>query len=65
MTNNDKQTGEVPTVQVFEITMDNAEDQDELNRRLTKPEEPAGSRSGKVANTAQGESPPDSNGKRA
>jgi hypothetical protein len=27
-------------VQVFELTMDNAEDQDELNRRLRKPGEP-------------------------
>ena len=28
-------------VQVFEATMDNPEDQDELNRRLRKPDEPA------------------------
>jgi hypothetical protein len=27
-------------VQVFELTMDNTEDQDELNRRLRKPGEP-------------------------
>jgi len=27
-------------VQVFELTMDNDEDQDELNRRLRKPGEP-------------------------
>ena len=27
-------------VQVFELTMDNPEDQDELNRRLRKPGEP-------------------------
>jgi hypothetical protein len=28
-------------VQVFELTMDNPEDQDELNRRLRKPDESA------------------------
>jgi hypothetical protein len=28
-------------VQVFELTMDNPEDQDELNRRLRKPGEPS------------------------
>ena len=27
-------------IQVFELTMDNTEDQDELNRRLRKPGEP-------------------------
>jgi hypothetical protein len=27
-------------IQVFEVTMDNTEDQDELNRRLRKPGEP-------------------------
>ena len=27
-------------VQIFELTMDNPEDQDELNRRLRKPGEP-------------------------
>ena len=41
---------------VFELTMDNPEDQDELNRRLRKPgETPA-----KVKGTAPGESATDS-----
>jgi hypothetical protein len=33
------QTSIVAGVPVFELTMDNAEDQDELNRRLRKPGE--------------------------
>ena len=34
------QTSGAEGVQVFELTMDNPEDQDELNRRLQKPGEP-------------------------
>lgn len=43
-----------PGVQVFELTMDNPEDQDELNRRLRKPGEPGPA--GQVAHRAIGES---------
>jgi hypothetical protein len=32
-------TSSAGNVQVFELTMDNPEDQDELNRRLRKPDE--------------------------
>ncbi len=35
----DNQTSDSAGVQVFELTMDNPEDQDELNRRLHKPGE--------------------------
>jgi hypothetical protein len=43
-------------VQVFEVTMDNSEDQDELNRRLRKPGEPLYVAPSKAANA--GELPP-------
>jgi hypothetical protein len=36
----DDQASGAPGGQVFELTMDNPEDQDELNRRLRKPGEP-------------------------
>ena len=36
----DNQTSRTAGVQVFELTMDNPEDQDELNHRLHKPSEP-------------------------
>ncbi len=41
MAKNSKKTSDPAEVQVFELTMDNDEDQDELNRRLRKPGEPA------------------------
>ena len=50
----DKRSSDAGEVQVFELTMDNPEDQDELNRRLRKPGEPA--LSPKVG--ATGNSPP-------
>lgn len=43
-------------VQVFELTMDNSEDQEELNRRLRKPGEPEPGPSPRVENTTQRES---------
>ena len=46
-------TGEV---QVFELTMDNPEDQDELNRRLRKPGEPDRCPRAQIGGAAQGES---------
>lgn len=36
---NENKVTESEYVQVFELTMDNTEDQDELNRRLRKPGE--------------------------
>jgi hypothetical protein len=36
----EKQTPNTAGVQVFALTMDNPEDQDELNRQLKKPAEP-------------------------
>jgi hypothetical protein len=43
-------------VQVFEMTMDNPEDQDELNRRLRKPGEHEAGTSPKNGHSARGES---------
>ena len=40
MRKKDDKTSGAGEVQVFELTMDNSEDQDELNRRLRKPGEP-------------------------
>jgi hypothetical protein len=40
MAENSERTYGAGGVQVFEVTMDNDEDQDELNRRLRKPGEP-------------------------
>jgi hypothetical protein len=37
---NREETGSNHTIQIFELTMDNDEDQDELNRRLRKIGEP-------------------------
>jgi hypothetical protein len=39
MAQNSESTSAPSDVQVFELTMDNNEDQDELNRRLRKPGE--------------------------
>ncbi len=52
----DNQTSGAAEGQVFELTMDNPEDQDELNRRLRKPGEPDCGPTTKVAHPAQGES---------
>ena len=41
MDNKENKPSGAGEVQVFELTMDNPEDQDELNRRLRKPGEPA------------------------
>ena len=40
MSRNANQPSSTGGIQVFELTMDNPEDQDELNRRLRKPSEP-------------------------
>ena len=52
----DNKTSGAGEVQVFELTMDNPEDQDELNRQLRKPGEPACCTPAKIGGAAQGES---------
>lgn len=60
----DKQMSRPAGIQVFELTMDNPEDQDELNRRLHKPGEPGHSLPANIGNTVQGESATKSAGKK-
>ena len=52
------------SVQVFELTMDNPEDQDELNRRFRKPGELVSCPSPQDGHTAHGESTAESTGKK-
>ena len=52
----EKQVSGPAEVQVFELTMDNPEDQDELNRQLRKPGEPDRSPPVTIGVEAQGES---------
>ena len=56
MAKKENQTTGAEEVQVFELTMDNPEDQDELNRRLHKPGEPERCPPAKIGGAAQGES---------
>ena len=58
------QTARPGGVQVFELTMDNTEDQDALNRRLRKPGEPGPHLPAQVAPTANSESTTESTGKK-
>ena len=51
-------------IQVFELTMDNPEDQDKLNRQLHKPGEPDRSPTAQSGRTAQDESTTGSTGKK-
>ena len=51
MRKKDNQTSDATRFQVFELTMDNPEDQDELNRRYHKRSEP-----GKIPATTNGRS---------
>jgi hypothetical protein len=51
-------------VQVFELTMDSLEDQDELNRRLRKPGEPDPGPPPNIGRTAHSESTAASTGKK-
>lgn len=60
----DNQTSGTAGVQVFELTMDNPEDQDELNHRFHKPSDPARSPPAKIGGTVQGESTTESGGKK-
>jgi len=59
-----EQTSGAGGVQVFELTVDNPEDQDELNRRLRKPGEPAPCLSPEIGRTSPGESTAESTGKK-
>jgi hypothetical protein len=52
----DNQTSDAARVQVFELTMDNPENQDELNRRFHKPGEVDDSPPAKIGRSVQGES---------
>ena len=49
---------------VFELTMDNPENQDELNRRLRKPGESRSNPPAKIKGVVQGESTTESVGKK-
>lgn len=60
----DNQTSGTAGVQVFELTMDNPEDQDVLNRQFHKPGEPDYRPSAKIGRTMQGESTTESVGKK-
>jgi len=51
-------------VQVFELTMDNPEDQDELNRQLRKPGEPDHGPPAERGRKVQGKSTTNSTGKK-
>jgi hypothetical protein len=62
MEKQDNQTSGAVGVQVFELTMDNFENQDDLNRRLRKPGEPECNPPAKVVGTAQGETTTESVG---
>ena len=50
------QTSGAAGVQFFELTMDNPEDQDELNRKLRKPGEPEHRQAAKIGRAVRGES---------
>jgi hypothetical protein len=60
MRKEEDQTPDAAGIQVFELTMDSPEDQDELNRRLRKPGE--AERNSCTNSSAQGESKPESSG---
>ena len=60
----DNQTSGAAGVQVFELTMDNPEDQDELNRQFHKPGELDDSPPAKSGRTVQGESTTESAGRK-
>jgi len=55
MAKKENQTPATAEVQVFELTMDNPEDQDELNRQLHKPGEPNNSPSAMSGRNVQDE----------
>jgi hypothetical protein len=59
-----KQTSGSKGVQVFELTMDNSEDQEELNRRLRKPGERGGNLSANIGRAGKGVSRTESAGRK-
>jgi hypothetical protein len=63
MEKKDNQTSGAVGIQVFELTMDNPEDQDELNRRLHKPAESNGTLPATIGRGTQGDSTAASAGK--
>jgi hypothetical protein len=60
MAKNENQTAGTAGIQVFELTMDNPEDQDDLNRRLHKPGEPYAGVSAMLGRNVKDESIPES-----
>jgi hypothetical protein len=56
MAKKDNQTSGPARVQVFELTMDNPENQDDLNRRLHKPGEPKNSPSAMLGRNVKNKS---------
>jgi hypothetical protein len=56
MAKKENQTSNTAEIQVFELTMDNTEDQDRLNRQLHKPGEPNNSSSTMLGREVQVES---------
>ncbi len=56
MAKNENQSAGTAGVQVFELTMDNPEDQDDLNRKLHKPGEPNYSPSANLGSKVHDES---------
>ena len=60
MAERENKTAGTPGVQVLELTMDNPEDQDDLNRRLTMPSGPKNSPSAMLGRNAHDKSPAES-----
>lgn len=56
MANNENRSDDRIAIQVFELTMDNTEDQDDLNRRLHKPGDPNQSTTADKSSQANGKS---------
>ena len=60
MAKKENQTGGPDGVQVFELTMDNPEDQDDLNRNLHKPGEPTNNQSAMLGRKVKDQATTDS-----
>ena len=60
MAKKENQSPNTAGVQVFELTMDNPEDQDKLNRQFHKPGEPNNNSSAMFGREVQDESTPES-----
>jgi hypothetical protein len=59
MADTENRTSRAREIQVFELTMDNTEDQDELNRRFRKPGELDAKDGATLTNTGNAEPPND------